>query len=210
MSERYPRSSEMTRERILDSASELFSHRGIEAVSVREVAKAASVSHALVHTYFGSKTDLVEAVLARDLEGFGHVLQAAEGADASSADVFQAVARHAMDNKRSVMLFLRAQMDGYEPHRFLCPDKMALGVLADRLKEALPADRLSTDKLDPRAAIATIGAAGFGMAAAMQPLMAAVGLQNENPKAFEEHIIDFMSQMLQQCFVCDVDEAAAS
>ena len=62
-----PRSSRRaaTTATILDAAEGLFSERGFAAVSVRDIAEAAGVSHALVHRYFGSKEDVYVAVLAR-------------------------------------------------------------------------------------------------------------------------------------------------
>ena len=51
---------------ILDAAEELFRERGYEAVTVRDVAEQAGVSHALVHQYAGSKEDLFHAVLSRN------------------------------------------------------------------------------------------------------------------------------------------------
>ena len=52
-------------ERILDSAQELFAKRGPRAVTVRQVAEKAGVTHTLVHRYFGSKDDLIRAVVDR-------------------------------------------------------------------------------------------------------------------------------------------------
>ncbi len=52
-------------ERILDSAQELFAKHGPAAVTVRQVAEKAGVTHALVHKYFGSKDDLIKAVIDR-------------------------------------------------------------------------------------------------------------------------------------------------
>jgi AcrR family transcriptional regulator len=51
---------------ILDAAEELFHERDYEAVTVRDVAELAGVSHALVHQYAGSKEDLFRAVLSRN------------------------------------------------------------------------------------------------------------------------------------------------
>ena len=50
---------------MLDAAERLFSEHGFAAVSVRDIAKAAGFSHALVHRYLGSKEDVYAAVLAR-------------------------------------------------------------------------------------------------------------------------------------------------
>jgi AcrR family transcriptional regulator len=51
--------------RVLDAAEELFADRPYGDVSVRAIADAAGVSHALVHRYAGSKADIIRAVLAR-------------------------------------------------------------------------------------------------------------------------------------------------
>ena len=59
------RGREATTTAILDAAEELFSERGYAAVSVRDVAARAGVSHALVHRYIGSKAELFRAVLTQ-------------------------------------------------------------------------------------------------------------------------------------------------
>ena len=49
------RGREATTVAILDAAEELFSVHGFSAVTVRDIAECAGVSHALVHRYLGSK-----------------------------------------------------------------------------------------------------------------------------------------------------------
>jgi AcrR family transcriptional regulator len=51
------------RQRILDSAYELFSHRGVRAVGIDEVIGNASVAKATLYRHFDSKDDLVLAFL---------------------------------------------------------------------------------------------------------------------------------------------------
>jgi AcrR family transcriptional regulator len=51
------------RQRILDTAYELFSRRGVRAVGVDEVIKSASVAKATLYRHFASKDDLVLAFL---------------------------------------------------------------------------------------------------------------------------------------------------
>lgn len=51
------------RERILDAAYELFSHRGIRAVGVNEVIERAGVATATLYRHFHSKDELVLAFL---------------------------------------------------------------------------------------------------------------------------------------------------
>ena len=52
-----------TRERILNSARELFARNGIDKTSIRSIAAAADVDPALVHHYFGTKTQLFAAAI---------------------------------------------------------------------------------------------------------------------------------------------------
>ncbi|MFN6546786.1 TetR/AcrR family transcriptional regulator [Mycolicibacterium nivoides] len=51
------------RERILASARELFSRNGIDKTSIRAIAADAGVDAALVHHYFGTKTQLFAAAI---------------------------------------------------------------------------------------------------------------------------------------------------
>jgi AcrR family transcriptional regulator len=53
----------LARQRILDTAYELFSHRGIRAVGVQEVISRADVAKATLYRHFPSKDDLVLAFL---------------------------------------------------------------------------------------------------------------------------------------------------
>lgn len=57
--------AEDARERILDAAENLFAHHGLDAVSVRDVARKAHVDTALVHYYFDTKRGLFDAVFER-------------------------------------------------------------------------------------------------------------------------------------------------
>ena len=60
---RYPRDSEKTKNRILESAQELFSNSSYDHVRSRDIAQKAGVDVALVNRYFGSKKGLFLAVL---------------------------------------------------------------------------------------------------------------------------------------------------
>ena len=58
-----PAAKDDRRERILVVAERLFAERGYEHVSVREVATAAGVTHPLIYYHWGSKRELLAAVL---------------------------------------------------------------------------------------------------------------------------------------------------
>ena len=60
--------SATTQERILDAAERLFAEKGIDATSLRKVTAAAGVNVAAIHYHFGSKEELLRAVIARRME----------------------------------------------------------------------------------------------------------------------------------------------
>jgi AcrR family transcriptional regulator len=60
-----------TRVRLLDAAERLFGERGLDAVSVRDITEAAGANTAAIHYHFGSKVDLVAAILDRRAGGVG-------------------------------------------------------------------------------------------------------------------------------------------
>ena len=62
----------IARDRILESAYELFSRRGIRAVGIEEVIERAAVAKATLYRHFPSKDDLVLAFLRRREEVWTH------------------------------------------------------------------------------------------------------------------------------------------
>lgn len=77
------------RTRLLRAASQLFARRGYGAVSLREIARAAEVTPAMVHYYFGDKRGLYEAMLewawarvlarAREVSSLSELIEAITG-----------------------------------------------------------------------------------------------------------------------------------
>ena len=67
-----------TREQIVLRATSLFGERGIDATSLREVARDAGVSPALIVHHFGGKEGLVAAVDEAALRAFGAAYATAE------------------------------------------------------------------------------------------------------------------------------------
>jgi AcrR family transcriptional regulator len=57
-----------TKERLLDSAEELFAERGFDGTSLRGITNAAGANLGAVNYHFGSKEELLQAVLARRFE----------------------------------------------------------------------------------------------------------------------------------------------
>lgn len=57
-----------TKEKLLQAASLLFSQRGFDATSVRDICLQAGVNNALINYHFGDKRSLYRAVIERELE----------------------------------------------------------------------------------------------------------------------------------------------
>lgn len=60
-----PRPKRPTKEKIMDAAEKLFAQRGFHGASVRDITGAAGVDLALVNYHFGSKKQLLAAVVER-------------------------------------------------------------------------------------------------------------------------------------------------
>lgn len=89
------------RERLIDAALACFVAQGIAATPLRDVAKAAGVTPALVHYYFGSKDKLLEVVLQeRLLPAVGQMAAAFAGSEGGDlvqrfvAGMYSVVERH--------------------------------------------------------------------------------------------------------------------
>ncbi len=61
---------------ILDSAAQIFAERGPTAASIRDIAAQAGVNHGLVHRHFGSKEQLVAAVLDHQANQLAQLMDA--------------------------------------------------------------------------------------------------------------------------------------
>src|SRR5258706_14628365 len=84
------------RAHMLDAALEQFAARGIAATSLREIARAAGVTPALVHYYFGSKPQLVETLInERLLPVVGQMRDAIEHSAGDSAALIAGFVRAA-------------------------------------------------------------------------------------------------------------------
>jgi AcrR family transcriptional regulator len=171
---------------------QLFSRRGYAAVTVREIAAEAGVSHALVHRYLGTKEEIYRATLRRHESAIRDVAPA-------GADLLEATAlmlREAV-GRQSVYLRLLAHSAlhglAYErtSGRFAATERLV------GMAEALAAregDRRDGDAPDPRFVIASLVAMLLGWAAARDWVLPAAGLgdmeEDEFVRAFEKVALD--------------------
>lgn len=157
---------------LLDAAAELLAERGPEAVSVRDVAARALVNHGLVHRHFGSKRELVRAVMA-DLTS----KLAAEVHALPPTTMPSALATTAEANVYWRVL-ARALLDGIDP-RELQGGFPVVRLLLDRAREAQHAGLLRRD-VDARLLTATGLALGLGWLLFEPFVLAATGLRRRD------------------------------
>jgi AcrR family transcriptional regulator len=176
-----------TRRAILAAARELFAARGVAGVSVRDIAARAGVNHALVHRYFGAKDDMVAAILRAEAEtmssGLGPGAEAPESLEALRSILDRALT----DGRTSLLLMLRAELDGLAPER-LRDDAVLRPIAA--LSGWLEANQAGGAGLEPRALAMLLAAAVLGFAGAQPLLSAGAGYRDEDPDEVRRRVVD--------------------
>jgi TetR/AcrR family transcriptional regulator, repressor for neighboring sulfatase len=165
---------EATTAAMLDAAEELFAAHGFTAVSVRDIAKQAGVSHALVHRYLGSKDDIYRKVLERNEDV---MVAVAAGTD----DLMEAVAhmfREGLAHRQYLRLVTHSALHGlpFDATMGRFPATELLIELAGRSTGEAP----SCGDVDPRVAIAATVALCLGWVSLEPWLVPAAGLQDED------------------------------
>jgi AcrR family transcriptional regulator len=181
-----------TTEAIFDAAEELFSERGYSAVSVRDIAAKAGVSHALVHRYVGSKEQVYRGALQRRETA---IRDAAPGEE----DLLRTTSlmlREAVLSQRSyTRLIAHSALHGLSYDR-----TMGRFAATERLVElaqqvaAAEGDGRRPEAPDPRFVIASIVALLLGWSAAREWVLEATGLgdmsEDDFVDAFERVVLD--------------------
>jgi TetR/AcrR family transcriptional regulator, repressor for neighboring sulfatase len=172
------RGREATTAAILDSAEQLFYERGYNAVTVRDIAKRAGVSHPLVHQYAGSKAEMFRVVLSRNEEFM--VSGAPDNPDLlESASL---ILRYGLGQRgrAHARLLVGSALRGV-PYdrtagRFEAIERLV--ELAERQAgSASQAERVEKD-LDPRLAVACVGSLYLGWVAGESWMRPAAGLES--------------------------------
>jgi AcrR family transcriptional regulator len=114
---------------ILEAATELFAERGPAATSIRDIAARSNVNHGLVFRHFGTKEQLVGAVL----DHLGATTTALLQGDPSAQDAERAMDRH-------MRVMARTLLDGYPAGKLQTRFPGATQLL-DRIRPAHSDDR---------------------------------------------------------------------
>ena len=180
--------------RALEAAETLFAAHGPQQVSVRDIAAATGVSHALLHRYLGGKDDIIAAVFARHAS----LMREAGTGVSDLRGLTGRLARHGLTYRRGYLrLIVRAAMDGvpYEISTDQFPGMRELARLA-----TLQAEQGSGGAwypgIDPRFLIAALGAMYLGWAALDEVLLEAAGLAEMSAGDALDELIQVMDALL--------------
>jgi AcrR family transcriptional regulator len=181
--------SAVTRQAILSAARELFAAHGVDGVSVRQIAARAGVNHALVHRYFGAKDDMVAAILlaeGRRMSALGRP----EADHETSLAALREILLHALsDGRTSLLLMLRAEIDGMTPERMLEGEPLRPLVL---LQAWLEENASEGSRLDTHALSMVVGAAMMGLVSCQPMLAAGAGAAREDQDELLRRCVDVL------------------
>jgi AcrR family transcriptional regulator len=181
--------SAVTRQAILVAARELFAAHGVDGVSVRRIAATAGVNHALVHRYFGTKDEMVAAILFAEgerMSGMGRP----EADPRTSLEALREVLRHALtEGRTSLLLMLRAEIDGLQPERMLEGSPLRpLVLLRSWIEEHAP----QGVGVDAAAVTMVIGAAMMGLASCRPMLASGAGVAEQDDDEVLRRCLDVL------------------
>ena len=164
---------------MLVAAQHLFAERGFHAVSVRDIAAEAGVSHALVHRYLGSKEAILTAVMKRHTGPVLDVARVAGGVREAVPDMFRELRVHRADYLK---LLARMGMDRV-PFDIVKPEFPAYALLI-KLLTADAAER-GRELPDPRVLAASLTALAIGWTVTEDWLVRASGLGDVDAQVIE-------------------------
>lgn len=194
--------AEATRARILDCASRLFSAAGFGDTSMRDIARAAQVSLATVHHYFGSKDELYRASVDSMYEELsalrGELTEQVASASSPSDIVEQAVRatfRFAREHRAAVQLSMRAVIDTGE-----LPEERRTGMLLPFLDEGAPLLAGLTGQSEDRVRLALQSMnhliARYALTTARELAVITRAPEARAERAIEDHLVDTARRLL--------------
>lgn len=206
------RKAQATRASILEAARRLFAREDISAVSIRDIAKEAGVSHGLVQQYFGTREHMIAGIIAHEIEDFGKRVAPTRAATAENTLATLRNLKRGMARFHDyAVLVTRAQLAGIGPEKMLNPatptPAMALAAAIRDLQSRAPR-KPAKKKMDPRMVSAYINAALFAFETLTPWLMVSVGLKPENYRARLDEVADISAKLAELAISPDSPDRA--
>jgi TetR/AcrR family transcriptional regulator, repressor for neighboring sulfatase len=140
---RRPRGRQEVMAAVLDAATALFAARGPASVSVRDLANAARVNHALVHRHFRSKQAVLRAVLERTATSVASIADRISDPREGVKQLFAVTAEH----ENYCRALARAILDGEDPRK-LQRDFPTIRKMIELLRSRQPDHRIHSNQRD--------------------------------------------------------------
>ncbi len=193
------RDAQKTKLAIALAARRLFAKHDISAVSFRDIAAAAGVSHGLVQQYFGTREHMIAAIIQHEIEEVGRLLRSGQsGKTGLTPEDIRNVLKSGETRFRDyARLITRAELAGVEPEKMLDVSTPTPAMaLADSIRDLQAKSPKSTVRMDPRLVSAYINASLFAFATMAPWLMKSVGLAPKDYEARLDEIADISVQLV--------------
>lgn len=188
-----------TKAAIIQAARQLFAEQDIAAVSYRDIAKAAGVSHGLLQQYFGAREQMIAAIIRSEIEEVGKLLaHTPTGQTEFTPEGFRHALRSGAVRFRDfARIITRAQLAGVQPETLLDPALPTPAMaLADLIRQIQTRSRPAGARLDPRLVSAYVNASLFAFATMSPWLMASVGLSPRDYEARLDELTEISVQLI--------------
>ena len=141
------------RNALLEAVAEIISEKGIGAVSLREAARRAGVSHSAPAHHFGDKMGMLTAFACRGFEEFGRRMQtaadaaAAEGSEAQFRAIGIEYIRFAVERQPYFEVMFRSEMHDNKSPELQAVSHRSFGVLMGVVEAMDPEDLNGADPM---------------------------------------------------------------
>jgi AcrR family transcriptional regulator len=136
---------------LLDSAESVLHQRGVDELSLRELAREAGVSHGAPRSHFIDRKALLDALAERGFLRLASTMREAADGERDYPDVLRATARayvsFAVTNAALVDLMFAAKMDA-PPESLLAAAEQFFTTISDIMCEGIPAGAFAEDQIE--------------------------------------------------------------
>jgi AcrR family transcriptional regulator len=192
------RSPEVAKQEILDAAERVFATFQPDQVGLKEVAREAGVSHALITHYFGTYAGLLEAALERRIRATREAALARlrePEALARPADLLELLFRMLQDPVHlRLMRWMLASERPAASHAFALQDH-GLAIIAEQVARRLAPEPGRALIQDVEITLLTAVSAAYGYALAKHALAAALG--REPSRELDDQVRHALAAMVQ-------------
>lgn len=161
-----------TRMEIIERAAKMFSEVGFHGSSLRAIARSSGVDHSTLKHHFGTKEDLLTAVLRwRDLHGLHEWAETEVDRQSSAETIAQLMGEQAGRNRQDAVLTqlysvlsAEAGTDGHPAREYLQERQRAfVDILEGTIRAKADVERLARSRLSPREIAVLLSCAWDGM-----------------------------------------------